>query len=103
MSDGGFIRLAPERPTVSFTAEEAVDAARAAFGDARRAYGDAQTSFGYLSGLLFKPTTVTCSRLRSMRAETREVINRALAVEAALSRAIEAMESTRPDSTGQQR
>lgn len=90
-----FIRLAPQRPVVAFTSEQAVDTARAAFTDARRALAEAQIKFGYLTGLLFRDSTVTYTRLGSMRSAARDVIERALAVEAALSRAIEAMEATR--------
>jgi hypothetical protein len=88
MSD--FIRLAPEPSTTGFTPDEAVDAAKAAFHDARRALADAQSRWGIATSLIFDRRQVTPARLKGMRHATREAIDKALAVEARLTAAIEA-------------
>lgn len=95
---GEHIRLAPPRPTRAWTDEEALDAAQAAFTDAKLAYGEAQSEFGHLTTRLFARVLVNRGRLISLRSQTRDAIDKALAVEVALTRAIEAIEATAPRS-----
>lgn len=91
----GHIRLAPERSDIALTKDEAIDTARDAFGDSRTAHARAQSRFGELTLLLYSDQMVTYQRLTAMRYATRTVIEQTLAIEAALTRSIEAIEATR--------
>lgn len=88
------LRSAPEPPAAAFTADEAIDAAKAAFTAARRE--QLKVLSCYLSQMIFDPRKVTYSRLKGLRSEARKQVELALKVERLINESIEALEATRP-------
>lgn len=92
MSEPRILRPAPEPRPTAFTPDEAIDAAKAAFYAARRE--QLALMAGHLNQMLFDTSPVRYQRLRGLRTEAREQVERALRVEQLINHAIEAFEAT---------
>ena len=86
------LRVAPEPRATTFTPEEAIDVAKAAFHAARRA--QAEVLAAYLTQMLFDTRPVNYRRLRGLRTEARKQVELAQRVEQLINDAIEAFEAT---------
>lgn len=96
---GAFIRLAPdpEDPTLGLSKDEALSSASAAFQRARKAQARLVSHLG-LSERLADPGMVNHARLRLMRREAEEQVERAQAVVQALIESMDALERYRDPS-----
>jgi hypothetical protein len=93
MNEFRILRAAPEPRATSFTPEEAVDAAKAAFHAARNEQLALMAC--YLNRMLFDTGKVNYTRLRGLRTEARRQVEHALKVERLINDAIEAFEAMR--------
>lgn len=86
------LSLVPDRPPEPLTEDEVITRAREAFVAARQAQVELASDL-HLTAMLYQPgLRVNLAKLRGMRHEARRQLQRAQAVEAALSKAIAALE-----------